>query len=169
MVVRLITSKNATLATAESCTGGLLANRITDVSGSSLVFLEGNVTYSNDAKMRTLGVSAELLSTVGAVSKEVAQAMAEGALERSGATYALSTTGIAGPDGGTDLKPVGTVFLGLAHHGSVTLVESEFFPVDRPSFKRICTQHSLEMLRRKILEGGRSSGVAEVQELQNPG
>jgi nicotinamide-nucleotide amidase len=157
VIVGLLTAKNATLATAESCTGGLLANRITDVPGSSLVFLEGNVTYSNEAKIRTLGVSAELLATVGAVSKEVAQAMAEGALERSGATYALSTTGIAGPDGGTDLKPVGTVFIGLAHLGSMTLVEPEFFPTDRPSFKRICTQHALEMLRRKILEEGRSS------------
>ncbi len=135
VIVELLTASKATLAVAESCTGGLLANRITDVPGASLVFLEGNVTYSNDAKMRTLGVSAELLSTVGAVSKEVAQAMAEGALERSGATYALSTTGIAGPDGGTDLKPVGTVFLGLASRGSPTLVEKEFFPVDRPSFQ----------------------------------
>jgi nicotinamide-nucleotide amidase len=169
VVVELLTSRNATLAIAESCTGGLLANRITDVPGSSLVFLEGNVTYSNAAKMRTLGVSAELLATVGAVSKEVAQAMAEGALKRSGATYALSTTGIAGPDGGSDLKPVGTVFIALAHRGSVTLVEKEFFPTDRPSFKRICTQHALEMLRRKILEEGRSSGVAGVQDLQNPG
>ena len=90
--------------------------------------------------------------------------MAEGALRRSGATYALSTTGIAGPDGGTDLKPVGTVFIGLAQRGSSTLVESEFFPTDRPSFKRICTQHALEMLRRRILEEeGRihGSGVAE--------
>jgi nicotinamide-nucleotide amidase len=152
VVVELLTANKATLAIAESCTGGLLANRITDVPGASLVFLEGNVTYSNEAKMRTLGVSAELLSTVGAVSEEVARAMAEGALKRSGATYALSTTGIAGPDGGTDQKPVGTVFIGLASHGSPTLVEKEFFPTDRPSFKRICTQHALEMLRRRILE-----------------
>jgi nicotinamide-nucleotide amidase len=151
VVVGLLTAKKATLAIAESCTGGLLSNRITDVPGSSLVFIEGNVTYSNDAKMRTLGVSAELLSRVGAVSEEVASAMAEGALQRSGATYALSTTGIAGPDGGTDQKPVGTVFIGLAGRGSDTLVEKEFFPTDRPSFKRICTQHALEMLRRKIL------------------
>ena len=152
IVVGLLTANKATLAIAESCTGGLLANRITDVPGSSLVFIEGNVTYSNEAKMRTLGVSAELFSTVGAVSEEVARAMAEGALKRSGATYALSTTGIAGPDGGTDQKPVGTVFIGLASRGSATLVEKEFFPTDRPSFKRICTQHALEMLRRKILE-----------------
>jgi len=148
----LLVERKQTLVLAESCTGGLLANRITDVPGASLVFLEGNVTYSNEAKMRTLGVSAELLSTVGAVSEEVARAMAEGALKRSGATYALSTTGIAGPDGGTDQKPVGTVFIGLASHGSPTLVEKEFFPTDRPSFKRICTQHALEMLRRRILE-----------------
>jgi len=151
VVVGLLTANKATLAIAESCTGGLLANRITDVPGASLVFIEGNVTYSNDAKMRTLGVSAELLSTVGAVSEEVARAMAEGALKRSGTTYALSTTGIAGPDGGSDQKPVGTVFIGLASRGSDTLVEKEFFPTDRPSFKRICTQHALEMIRRKIL------------------
>jgi nicotinamide-nucleotide amidase len=152
VVVELLTANKATLAIAESCTGGLLTNRITDVPGASLVFLEGNVTYSNEAKMRTLNVSAELLSTVGAVSEEVARAMAEGALKRSGASYALSTTGIAGPDGGTDQKPVGTVFIGLASRGSVTVVEKEFFPMDRPSFKRICTQHALEMLRRRILE-----------------
>jgi len=151
VVVELLKANKATLAIAESCTGGLLANRITDVPGASLVFVEGNVTYSNDAKMRTLDVSAELLSNVGAVSEEVARAMAEGALKRSGATYALSTTGIAGPDGGTDQKPVGTVFIGLASRGSATLIEKEFFPTDRPSFKRICTQHALEMLRRKIL------------------
>jgi nicotinamide-nucleotide amidase len=151
VVVGLLTASKATLAIAESCTGGLLANRITDVPGSSLVFIEGNVTYSNEAKMRTLGVSAELLSTVGAVSEEVARAMAVGALRRSAATYALSTTGIAGPDGGTDQKPVGTVFIGLARREAASLVEKEFFPMDRPSFKRICTQHALEMLRRKLL------------------
>jgi nicotinamide-nucleotide amidase len=151
VVVELLTANQATLAIAESCTGGLLANRITDVPGASRVFLEGNVTYSNEAKIRTLSVSAELLSAVGAVSEEVARAMAEGALKRSGASYALSTTGIAGPDGGTDQKPVGTVFIGLASRGSPTLVEKEFFPMDRPSFKRISTQHALEMLRRKVL------------------
>jgi nicotinamide-nucleotide amidase len=151
VIVELLTASKATLAVAESCTGGLLANRITDVPGASLVFLEGSVTYSNDAKVRTLEVSAELLSTVGAVSEEVARAMAEGALKRSGATHALSTTGIAGPDGGTDQKPVGTVFIGLASRGSATLVEKEFFPMDRLSFKQICTQHALEMLRRKLL------------------
>ena len=151
VVVGLLTSAKATLATAESCTGGLLASRITDVPGSSVVFLEGNVTYSNDAKVRTLGVSESLLAAVGAVSEEVARAMAEGALRRAGSRYALSTTGIAGPDGGTEKKPVGTVFIGLAVAGSETAVEREFFPTDRASFKRICTQRALEMLRRVIL------------------
>jgi nicotinamide-nucleotide amidase len=150
VVVRLLTAHHATLATAESCTGGLLANRITDVAGSSAVFLEGNVTYSNVAKTRTLGVPESLLQAFGAVSAEVAQAMAEGALNRAQSTYAISTTGIAGPDGGSEQKPVGTVFFGLAARGSVTTVAKEFFPLDRASFKRRATQHALEMLWRKI-------------------
>jgi len=151
VIVQLLTARHATLATAESCTGGLLANRVTNVPGSSAVFVEGNVTYSNDAKTRTLGVSAELISTAGAVSEEVARAMAEGALQRSGATFALSTTGIAGPDGGTAQKPVGTVFVGLASRSFVTQVEKLFFPTDRHSFKRMCTQHALDMLRKRLL------------------
>src|SRR5215469_6467961 len=152
VIVQLLTAKHATLATAESCTGGLLANRVTDVAGASVVFLEGNVTYSNDAKTRTLGVSAELISTFGAVSEEVARAMAEGARQRTGATFALATTGIAGPDGGTTEKPVGTVFIGLAAREHVTQVEKLFFPTDRRTFKRVCTQYALEMLRRRLLE-----------------
>jgi nicotinamide-nucleotide amidase len=150
VVVRLLTTRQTTLATAESCTGGLLASRITDVPGSSAIFLEGNVTYSNAAKTRTLGVPEALLAAFGAVSAEVARAMAEGALNRAQSTYALSTTGIAGPDGGSDQKPVGTVFFGLAARGSVTTVAKEFFPLDRASFKRRATQHALEMLWRMI-------------------
>jgi nicotinamide-nucleotide amidase len=152
VIVQLLTAKQATLATAESCTGGLLANRVTDVAGASVVFLEGNVTYSNDAKTRTLGVSAELISAVGAVSEEVARAMAEGALHRSGAAFALSTTGIAGPDGGTAEKPVGTVFIGLASCRQATQVEKLFFPTDRRTFKSVCTQYALDMLRKRLLE-----------------
>jgi nicotinamide-nucleotide amidase len=151
VIVQLLTAKVATLATAESCTGGLLANRVTNVPGSSGVFIEGNVTYSNDAKIRTLGVSAELISAAGAVSEEVARAMAEGALRLSGATFALSTTGIAGPDGGTAQKPVGTVFIGLTSRAHSTQVEKLFFPTDRQSFKRICTQHALDMLRKILI------------------
>jgi competence/damage-inducible protein CinA-like protein len=149
IVIELLRERNATLAVAESCTGGLLADRLTDVPGASAVFLEGNITYSNEAKTRTLGVSVELFFSVGAVSEEVARAMAEGALKRSGATYSLSTTGIAGPEGGTIEKPVGTVYIGLASRNDDTRVEKLFFPTDRRTFKRICTQHALEMLRRK--------------------
>ena len=151
VVVKLLTKGQVTIATAESCTGGLLANRLTNVPGASAVFLEGNVTYSNAAKIRTLGVTADLLNTVGAVSKEVARAMAEGARDRAGANYALSTTGIAGPDGGTAQKPVGTVFVGLAASDTPTEVEQLLFPMDRLSFKQMVTQAALDLLRRRLL------------------
>jgi nicotinamide-nucleotide amidase len=150
IVVRLLAERGATVAVAESCTGGLLANRFTNVPGASAVFLEGNVTYSNAAKTRTLGVPVELLNSVGAVSKEVAQAMAEGARARAGATYALSTTGIAGPDGGTPEKPVGTVFVGLASADGPSQVEKLFFPTDRATFKQMVTEAALDMLRKVI-------------------
>ncbi|MBV9274970.1 MAG: competence/damage-inducible protein A [Verrucomicrobia bacterium] len=151
VVVKLLTKGQVTIATAESCTGGLLANRLTNVPGASAVFLEGNVTYSNAAKIRTLGVTADLLNTVGAVSKEAARAMAEGARDRAGANYALSTTGIAGPDGGTPQKPVGTVFVGLAASDTPTEVEQLLFPMDRLSFKQMVTQAALDLLRRRLL------------------
>ena len=149
VVVQELAAANATVATAESCTGGLLANRLTNVSGASAVFLEGCVTYSNEAKTRTLGVPAELISRVGAVSAEVAQAMAEGVRIRAGATYGLATTGIAGPDGGTAEKPVGTVFVALATPTD-TQVEKLFYPSDRESFKQSVTQHLLDDLRLLI-------------------
>jgi nicotinamide-nucleotide amidase len=160
IVVRLLTERGATVAVAESCTGGLLANRFTNVPGASAVFLEGNVTYSNAAKTRTLGVPVELLNSVGAVSKEVAQAMAEGARARAGATYALSTTGIAGPDGGTPEKPVGTVFVGLASADGPSQVEKLFFPTDRATFKQMVTEAALDLLRKVI---GKEPG-ARIQE-----
>ena len=129
---------------------GELANRVTNVPGSSAVFIEGNVTYSNGAKTRTLGVSAELISSVGAVSEEVARAMAEGALQRSGATFALSTTGIAGPDGGTADKPVGTVCFALAaaevvHHRRYQLWGN------REWVKLLSSQVALDWVRRAVL------------------
>jgi nicotinamide-nucleotide amidase len=151
IVVQLLSQRQATIAVAESCTGGLLANRFTNVPGASAVFLEGNVTYSNSAKTRTLGVPTELLNRVGAVSKEVALAMAEGARTRAGATYALSTTGIAGPVGGTPEKPVGTVFVGFASSDAPTQVENLFFPTDRATFKQMVTQSALDLLRKRLL------------------
>jgi len=158
IIVRLLTERGATVAVAESCTGGLLANRFTNVPGASAVFLEGDVTYSNAAKTRTLGVPTELLDRVGAVSKEVALAMAEGARARAGATYALSTTGIAGPDGGTPEKPVGTVFVGLASADAPSQVERLFFPTDRATFKQMVTQSALDLLRAHLV--GRGSQTA---------
>jgi nicotinamide-nucleotide amidase len=151
VVVELLTQKKATLAVAESCTGGLLADRITDVPGSSAVFLEGNVTYSNEAKSRILGVPEELFRSVGAVSEEVAEAMAEGARARAGTTFALSITGIAGPDGGTAEKPVGTAYVGLASPDQPTQITKIFFPTDRKTFKRLCSQRALDMLRLRLL------------------
>jgi nicotinamide-nucleotide amidase len=151
VVVELLAQKKATLAVAESCTGGLLANRITDVPGSSAVFLEGNVTYSNEAKSRILGVPEELFRSVGAVSEEVAKAMAEGARTRAGTTFALSITGIAGPDGGTAEKPVGIAYVGLAAPDQPTEITKIFFPTDRKTFKRLCSQRALDMLRLRLL------------------
>lgn len=150
-VVRLLRGKHLTLATAESCTGGSLAGRLTDVPGASDVFLAGYVTYANEAKEATLGVPADLLSAHGAVSEPVAAAMAEGARRVSGAQFALSTTGIAGPGGGAEGKPVGTVYIGLASAGHPTVVRRCFFPLDRPTFKRMTTSAALDLLRRQVL------------------
>ena len=113
-VGRLLKERGATLALAESCTGGLLAKRLTDIAGSSSYFKEGLITYSNESKERWLGVPHEMLMEHGAVSEPVARKMAEGARKITGADYGLSVTGIAGPDGGTKEKPVGLVFLGLS-------------------------------------------------------
>ena len=122
-LIRLLGDRRLTLSVAESCSGGLLAKLLTDVAGSSSYFLAGVVAYSNAAKSAFLGVSPALIERKGAVSAEVAAAMAEGVLRRSGSDIALSVTGIAGPDGGTTEKPVGTVYLGLADsHGCNTML-----------------------------------------------
>ena len=150
-VVQLMREKQLTLATAESCTGGALASRVTDVPGSSVIFLAGYVTYANEAKVNSLGVSSEILAAHGAVSEPVAAAMAEGALRASGAKFALSTTGIAGPDGGSETKPVGTVLIGLASEGHPTVVRRCYFPLDRTTFKYMTTSAALDLLRRRVL------------------
>ncbi len=116
-VIERATAKNVMIATAESCTGGLIAGALTDISGSSAVVDRGFVTYSNEAKNEMLGVPMELIETHGAVSEEVAQAMATGALERSRASLTVSVTGVAGPTGGTKEKPVGLVWFGIAGAG----------------------------------------------------
>ena len=150
VVVNLLHGNGGTLATAESCTGGQLATRITDVPGASAVFLEGFVTYSNASKTDLLGVPEALISEQGAVSEPVVRAMAEGALRVSGASYALATTGIAGPDGGSPEKPVGTVWIALASSDRETESWVERFPADRITFKRMATQSALDRLRRRL-------------------
>jgi nicotinamide-nucleotide amidase len=138
------------LATAESCTGGLLANRITNVPGASEIFRAGWVTYANEVKTAELGVDPALLAEHGAVSEPVARQMAEGALAQAGADFALATTGVAGPGGGSEAKPVGTVFLALAERGQTTHVWREFFPTDRATFKQLVTQAALVTLLKRL-------------------
>jgi nicotinamide-nucleotide amidase len=134
------------LATAESCTGGMIAAALTDIAGSSDVFERGFVVYSNEAKAELLGVPAALLARHGAVSAEVAAAMAAGALARSRADVALSVTGVAGPGGGSAAKPVGLVYLATARRGGTPQVEQHVFDGDRAAVRAASTRRGLEML-----------------------
>jgi nicotinamide-nucleotide amidase len=143
-------AKGMTLATAESCTGGLIAAALTAIAGSSSVVMAGFVTYSNDAKQKMVGVSPESLSQHGAVSAEVARAMAEGARARAGVSLALSCTGIAGPGGATPGKPVGLVFIGCAREGAPTLVERHVFPGDRAAVREATVAAALDLARRSV-------------------
>ncbi len=142
-VVERLAQTGKKLATAESCTGGLIAKRVTDVPGASAVFEYGWVTYANEAKTAMLGVPEAMLAAHGAVSEHVVRAMAEGALERSGADVAVAVSGIAGPGGGTPEKPVGTVWLAWAFKTAPTLAEKMFYPRDRDSFRQAVSQRAL--------------------------
>ncbi len=149
VVIRLAQEAGLTIATAESCTGGGLANRLTHVPGASAVFVGGVVTYANSEKIRQLDVPASLLETHGAVSEPVAAAMARGLKRRTGADLAIATTGIAGPGGGTPDKPVGLCFIGFQSKDEHRVIRLHF-PTDRETFKyRVC-QQALDMLRRHI-------------------
>jgi nicotinamide-nucleotide amidase len=150
VIVELLAKNNQTLAVAESCTGGLLANRMTNVPGASEVFLAGYVCYANQAKIDMLNIDPPLIEEHGAVSEEVARALAEHARGRAGSNYALATTGVAGPGGGSPEKPVGTVYIALAASGE-TIAKKYFFPTDRETFKQIATQTALELLRKKLI------------------
>ena len=153
VVGKLLVASGKSLSVAESCTGGLIGTRLTDVPGSSAYFLEGVTAYSNEAKMRTLGVPEATLSEFGAVSAETASAMATGMRERAKTDYAISVTGIAGPDGGTVEKPVGTVFLGYSDAtGSKTL--KLVLPGDRELIRWRSSQAALDYLRRQLLGSG---------------
>lgn len=136
---------NLRLATAESCTGGLIAACLTEIAGSSDVFERGFVTYSNEAKTELLGVSASLIAEHGAVSEPAAHAMAEGALARSPADIALAVTGIAGPDGGTAEKPVGLVYIAAARRGGPVRVERHLFEGDRGAVRRATVHAALAL------------------------
>jgi nicotinamide-nucleotide amidase len=151
VVVRLARAAGKTVATAESCTGGMVANRITNVPQSSEMFRYGWVTYANEAKTTELGVPAALLEKHGAVSGEVAQSMAEGALRGSGADVAVAVTGIAGPTGGTLEKPVGLVYFCLAtKDGKSQIVERMLLP-KRDAFKNMASQIALDLVRRALV------------------
>ena len=150
VLVNLLTGRKETLAIAESCTGGLLAHRITNIPGASLVFLAGYICYANDAKIDMLDVDPELIEKHSAVSDPVARALAQHARMRARSTYALATTGIAGPSGGSPEKPVGTVYIALATPAEI-LVKRLFFPSDRETFKQIAAQAAFDLLRRKIV------------------
>jgi nicotinamide-nucleotide amidase len=151
IVGNLLRESHATLAVAESCTGGLISHWITNVPGSSDYFLFSGVTYSNEAKINLLGVSPETISRYGAVHEETVKAMAEGARRISGATFGIATSGIAGPEGGTEEKPVGTVCIGLASPAGVE-GRRFFFPFgERIRNKQIFAMTALDILRKVLL------------------
>ena len=137
------------LVTAESCTGGLIAGVLTAIAGSSDVVERGFVTYSNAAKAEMIGVPVGLIASAGAVSAEVAAAMAVGALDRSHAEIAIAVTGVAGPGGGTAAKPVGLVWFGLAGRGPVA-TESRVFPGDRTAVRIATVAHAFELIRHRL-------------------
>jgi nicotinamide-nucleotide amidase len=146
----LLQLKNSTLAVAESCTGGMLGSRLTQFSGSSRYFLGGAIVYSNELKTLFANVPPPLIEQHGAVSKEVAEALAVGVREECQATYGLAITGVAGPTGGTPEKPVGLVYHAVSDELGTEVVERRF-PGDRERIRRFATQQALDMLRRKLI------------------
>jgi nicotinamide-nucleotide amidase len=149
----LLRKNHATVSVAESCTGGMLGERFTQTPGSSEYFVGGFITYSNEMKIEMLGVTPEILAEHGAVSKETAEAMARGARRRTNSTYALSITGVAGPDGGSEAKPVGTTHIGLAGPTGTEVLKRQFIG-DRARIRSFASQMALDLLRRRL--AGRS-------------
>jgi nicotinamide-nucleotide amidase len=143
-------SRGIMLATAESCTGGLIAAALTAIAGSSDVVDRGFVTYSNGSKHEMIGVPMPLLETHGAVSEEVARAMAEGALVRSRAAIVVAVTGVAGPGGGSADKPIGLVCFGLARTGQTVVSEQQVFPGDRAAIRAATVVHAFNMIRAAL-------------------
>jgi nicotinamide-nucleotide amidase len=150
VVAELFRKTGATLALAESCTGGLISKRITDIPGSSEYFLQGAVTYSNGSKERLLGISDYILESYGAVSHETAEKMAIGIRESAGSDIGVSVTGVAGPDGGSEEKPVGTVFIALANKKGC-IVERCKFRGNRDAIRNMTSYKALDIIRRCLL------------------
>ena len=150
-IVRKLIAKGVTVAAAESCTGGKIAAAVTDVAGASAIFGYGLVTYSNEAKVKLLGVSEKTLLEHGAVSEETAREMAAGLSRVSGADAAVAVTGIAGPGGGTAAKPVGLVYIGLAVGGEID-VKKNLFSGDRGEIRRQTVETALALIAEKCLE-----------------
>lgn len=150
-VVELLAQKKMTVTTAESCTGGLIAGTLVNVAGASDVLNEGYVTYSNEAKERLVGVKHETLEEYGAVSEQTAREMAEGAAKAAGADVALSATGIAGPGGGTEEKPVGLVYIGCYVNGETTVKECRF-EGSRMENRLHTVETALQLLLRQLSE-----------------
>lgn len=148
VVLRLFRERGWKLAVAESCTGGLISSRLTDIAGASDVFTHGFITYANEAKQGMIGVPQDWLERFGAVSEEIARAMAEGALAASGADASVAVTGIAGPGGGSEEKPVGTVWIAWARKGGSTEAIRYFHPRNRLDFKLAASQSALDGLRK---------------------
>jgi nicotinamide-nucleotide amidase len=151
VVGKLLTKNGKTLSVAESCTGGLISQRLTDISGSSSYFIEAVIAYANEAKIETLNVPSQIIEQHGAVSAETAEAMAKGMREKAKTDYAISITGIAGPTGGTEEKPVGTVFIGYAD-AKLTKSFKIVLPGDRYLIRWRSSQAALDYLRRQILK-----------------
>ena len=151
-VGRALQAQGATVTTAESCTGGWIAKAITDIAGSSAWFERGFVTYSNEAKSQMIGVSEATLRDNGAVSEPVVVEMAIGALRAARADYAISVSGVAGPDGGSDEKPVGTVWFGVASANGQGVTQRECFTGDRESVRRQATAYALNLLWQQFLQ-----------------
>jgi nicotinamide-nucleotide amidase len=157
VIGRMLIERSATVSTAESCTGGLLASRITDIAGSSAYFLGGAVCYTADSKMFLAGVDPQLIQEHGEVSEEVARDLAKGIRRRFKTTYGVGITGIAGPGGGSEAKPVGTVHIAVAD-GRTIEHRKLFWPMGRIRFKWFSTQSALDLLRLFMLKAGRVAG-----------
>jgi nicotinamide-nucleotide amidase len=150
IVLYYLEMRAATLSVAESCTGGLIAQRLTSISGASRSFAGGAVVYSNELKSEFAGVPPSLIERHGAVSREVAASLAEGIRERCDTTFGLGVTGIAGPGGGTEEKPVGLVYIGVSDGKSTEVVEKKFTG-DRNRIRQYASQQSLDLVRRRLM------------------